>query len=123
MGIARYFELPAEQRAPSMTLAELDAEVPREPYRRPGGDARGNAQDRRRRKIWLLATFGDGEKCPCAHCGAELDYDTVTVDRIVPGHEGGRYVRGNIQPSCRPCANRQGADMTNNRLDAPMELR
>ena len=113
-------------------LAALDA-APAEPFdwtppertvRRRGGDQRGSATNRRRRKLWLLATFGDGERCPCSHCGAELVFATLTADRIVPGAQGGRYVRANIRPSCAPCANRQGADMTNGRnvLDAPTRL-
>jgi 5-methylcytosine-specific restriction endonuclease McrA len=112
--------------------AAIAAAQPVEPYDwtppeksagRPGGDQRGSTRNRRARKRWLLATFGDGEICPCSHCGAPLRFETMTADRIVPGRDGGRYVRTNIRPSCAPCANRQGADMTNqNRLDAPMEL-
>ena len=67
---------------------------------RAGGEKRGNATDRRRRKLWMLAHFGNGEVCPCAHCGAELDYATVEADRIIPG---GSYRRANVQPACRGC--------------------
>ena len=112
--LALYF---ASMPAPLMTLAELDKACERGPYRRHGGDDRGNTRNRRVRKLWLLATFGDGEHCSCTHCGAQLDFATVTADRIVPGHRGGRYVRGNIRPSCAPCANRQGADITNGVAD------
>ena len=63
-------------------------------------DRRGKARDRRRRREWLLETFGDGTTAPCAHCGKELDNKTLTVDRIEPG---GSYRRENIQPSCGPC--------------------
>lgn len=67
---------------------------------RPGGEKRGNSTDRRRRKLWMLMTWGDGLKCPCVHCGAILDFGTVESDRIVPG---GSYCRNNIQPACRLC--------------------
>lgn len=67
---------------------------------RTNGDCRGSAEDRRRRKQWLLDTFGDGETCACVHCGGTLDFESLTVDRIVPGNLGGRYTRDNIQPSC-----------------------
>lgn len=116
--------------ARSIDFAAIAAAAPAEPFdwtppeksvKRSGGDLRGSALNRRRRKRWLLETFGDGEQCPCAHCGAQLDFATVTADRVVPGRDGGRYVRSNLRPSCAPCANRQGADMTNG-LDAPMEL-
>lgn len=67
---------------------------------RAGGDRRGSAADRRARKLWLLSTFGDGERCSCAHCGTRLTYDTVEADRI---EEGGSYRRENLQPACRVC--------------------
>lgn len=67
---------------------------------RNGGEKRGNAADRRARKCWMLLTWGDGEKCPCVHCGAMVDFSTVEADRIAPG---GSYRRDNVQPACRPC--------------------
>jgi 5-methylcytosine-specific restriction endonuclease McrA len=81
-------------------------------------NARGNSVDRRRRREWLLSTFGDGTTCPCAACGATLDETTITVDRIVPGAEGGRYVRGNIQPMCAPCNTKRGSDLGHERKRA-----
>jgi hypothetical protein len=68
---------------------------------RAGGDKRGSSADRRRRREWLLATFGDGEIAPCWWgCGRDLDQATVEADRIIPG---GSYRRDNIVPACRPC--------------------
>ena len=67
---------------------------------RAGGEKRGNSKDRAARKRWMLAAFGDGTKCPCAHCQAVLDYATVEADRIVPGAS---YARSNVQPACRTC--------------------
>lgn len=63
-------------------------------------DQRGNSKDRKARKQWLLATFGNGTECDCVHCGITLNYDTVEADRKIPG---GPYIRSNIQPSCRHC--------------------
>lgn len=68
--------------------------------KRPGGEKRGNAADRRRRKLWMLAHFGNGTTCPCVHCQQPLTYDTVEADRIIPG---GSYRRDNVQPACRAC--------------------
>ena len=95
-------------------VAEIEA-IERVSVRRSGGDQRGNATDRRRRKLWLIDTFGDGEYVACRFCWATIDYAGLCVDRIVPGHMGGKYVRNNIQPSCSPCQHRQGADITNAR--------
>ncbi len=75
---------------------------------RHGGEMRGNNTDRRNRKLWILKTFGDGKKVPCVHCGKKLTYDTLTVDRIIPACRGGRYVHGNIQPSCKFCNDQRG---------------
>jgi hypothetical protein len=68
--------------------------------KRNGGDKRGSAHDRRRRKAWLLYMYGDGTHADCVHCGVQLDATTVEQDRIIPG---GSYARNNIQPSCGPC--------------------
>ena len=68
--------------------------------RRAGGDRRGNCYARRARKLKLLATFGNGESCPCAHCGTALTYATVEADRIMPD---GPYRWENVIPSCRRC--------------------
>ena len=67
---------------------------------RHGGDHRGSATSRRARKAWMLATWGDGTKCPCVHCEAMLDFATVEADRVQPG---GPYARWNVQPACRAC--------------------
>lgn len=73
------------------------------------GNARGNSADRARRRLWLVTTYAadqtvDGAPaCRCYRCGTLLTVDTVTVDRIVPGCAGGRYVRNNIRPACATC--------------------
>lgn len=79
-----------------------------------GDGGRGNARDRAARRRWLLlpsAGFGgDGEKVPCAaalgdRCEGLVSYETMNVDRIIPGCLGGRYVRTNIRPTCFTCNN------------------
>jgi 5-methylcytosine-specific restriction endonuclease McrA len=72
---------------------------------RKGHDPRGSSQDRRRRKTWLMAMFGDGDTAPCTHCRRTLTFNTIEVDRIAPG---GSYARSNIQPSCGPCNRNRG---------------
>lgn len=67
---------------------------------RPGGEKRGSAKDRRRRKHWMLETWGNGTEAPCVHCSTTLTYETVEADRIEPG---GSYRRTNVQPACRSC--------------------
>jgi 5-methylcytosine-specific restriction endonuclease McrA len=65
---------------------------------------RGSAEDRRRRKRYLLDAWGNGTAAPCAFCKIELTYETLTVDRYpIPGRKGGRYTRDNIRPACGPC--------------------
>lgn len=68
-------------------------------------NARGGSQDRRRRREWLVRTFGDGTTVLCSFgCGTVLTVDTVAVDRFpIPGCQGGTYARTNIRPACGPC--------------------
>lgn len=47
--------------------------------------------------------------CRCYRCGVLLTVSTVTVDRIVPGCQGGTYRRNNIRPACAPCNTVTGA--------------
>jgi len=70
---------------------------------RHGGELRGNSYDRRRRKQWLLDTFGDGKTCACHWCNKRLTFETLTQDRVVPGEQGGRYVKSNLVPACFEC--------------------
>lgn len=95
-------------------VTELEA-IERERPARPGGDQRGNTTDRKRRKLWVIDTFGDGTFVACRMCWITVDYAGLCIDRIVPGHLGGKYVRSNIQPSCSPCQHRQGAEIANAR--------
>lgn len=92
---------------------------------RPGGEKRGNNRDRRRRKIWMLATFDkdlgpDKARCHlllsdrCQTEAAVLDFHTVTADRINPG---GTYAHPNIRPACRLCQVRQGGLITRERRE------
>lgn len=74
-------------------------------------NVRGSAEARRRRKQWLLDTFGDGIHAVCSFAGCDtiLDFDTITVDRYpVPGIDGGSYRHGNIRPACGTCNSRHG---------------
>lgn len=102
--------------------------------------SRGNTTDRQRRKLWLLETYAADvflvldewsetprsisrrniglylpheiiPCCRCYCCGKLLTYETLTVDRIIPGKLGGKYRRDNIRPSCKSCANKQGAEL------------
>jgi len=87
---------------------------------------RGSAQDRRARKLWLLQAFGDGTTAPCAaevhhkDCPGALTLDTLTVDRIIPGCDRGRYTRDNIRPAWGPCNSVHGSRL---RASQPMTNR
>lgn len=99
-------------------------------------DGRGPAWQRRQRKQWLLSPEslwgGDGEKVQCWNyddCGTYLTFESMEVDRIVPGFQcvtcanalqvvvhrdhddealghpfkGGTYRQNNVRPSCGGC--------------------
>lgn len=98
------------------------------------GNSAGSAEDRRRRRAWLLETYradvdvlftSDGRQievhldahleydntvkvCRCYRCGKLLTLVTLTVDRIVPGCRGGTYRRTNIRPACSDCNSTTG---------------
>ena len=89
---------------------------------------RGSAEDRRRRRVWLIQTWPADIPgfARCFRCG-RLVYNPddaeepaiwatrlalegtgseprpLSVDRIVPGCQGGTYRRGNIRPCCELC--------------------
>ena len=84
-------------------------------------NARGSAADRRARRRYLVDTFGwrlpDGTGLVCCfrcevplleHEDPEAPGQAVTVDRIVPGCEGGSYARSNIRPACSGCNSETG---------------
>lgn len=73
------------------------------------GNQAGSSSDRRARKLWMLQEFGDGELTVCYRCAVPLLYADLTADRIVPGCEGGKYVRSNLRPACSPCNSETGA--------------
>lgn len=73
-------------------------------------DSRGSADDRRRRRVFLIGKFGicvDGRmKVKCFHCSKLLPAQGKAwhVDRFpLCGHAGGRYTRDNIVPACKDC--------------------
>ncbi len=71
---------------------------------------RGNTKDRRARRAWLLKVYESDEPglARCYRCGALLNDDTITVDRIKPGAQGGTYRRTNIRPACALCNSETG---------------
>lgn len=98
------------------------------------GNARGGSDERRRRREWLVQTFranrdvivihlfhgplvvevdpgteGAEPTCRCYRCGVLLTATTLTVDRILPGCQGGTYRRTNIRPACGTCNSSTGA--------------
>lgn len=77
-------------------------------------DRRGNSDDRRRRKEWMVSAAagfgGDSLKVPCWECGKMLTVDQVVADRI---DGAGTYRRINIRgPHCALCSHRQGQRQT-----------
>jgi len=53
---------------------------------------------------WMAVLKGLGRPATrCYRCGLLLVFSTITVDRIVPGDRGGKYIRTNIRPACGSC--------------------
>lgn len=130
--------MSAEQVFPDELVAEAGREMVAKLARRGTSNTndRGSAEDRSKRREWLVQTyradmdlsdfevyppgwqrphyvqvpFGSGQAaCRCYRCGTLLSVDTVTVDRIIPGCQGGTYRRNNIRPACSTCNSFTGA--------------
>jgi hypothetical protein len=74
-------------------------------------NARGSSRDRAARRRYLVRVYESNQgpgTCRCYRCGWLLTESTVTVDRVVPGAKGGRYVRTNIRPACAGCNSETG---------------
>lgn len=39
----------------------------------------------------------------CAYCGCDLNYESLTVDHIIPLHKNGTDDIENMNPACRSC--------------------
>lgn len=97
------------------------------------GNVRGSSYDRRRRRAWLMQNYASDVPgfVRCYRCGGFLfnpdDHegksriydvhvalgewstaDPLTVDRIIPGCQGGTYRRTNIRPACDLCNSETG---------------
>lgn len=71
-------------------------------------DARGSSYARRKRKQAVLDRDGNGTWALCVTCPTVVDFETMTLDRIVPGVLGGTYALENLQPQCDRCCALQG---------------
>ena len=84
-------------------------------------NSRGGSDDRRRRKLWLLAQpqfGGDGESADCQirrpGCLGRVTFETMQVDcHPKMRRDGGTYRRGNIRPACAPCNAGHGGEVGN----------
>ena len=56
-------------------------------------------------------TSGPNPACRCYRCGRLLVFETITVDRIIPGCKGGTYRRNNIRPACGKCNSETGGSL------------
>ena len=80
-------------------------------------NSRGSTLDRKRRRAWLIKHYESNigpSTVRCFRCGTALTEwgevvpghgltERMTVDRIIPARDGGRYTRGNIRPACSFC--------------------
>lgn len=66
---------------------------------------RGSSRERRRRRKAVVAAHGwpDAGIVVCWLCELVMGLADFTIDRVVPGIEGGTYALSNCRPCCRPC--------------------
>ncbi len=47
----------------------------------------------------------------CSYCGNKVAPSEITMDHVVPLVRGGRSVRGNVVPACRPCNSKKNGTL------------
>ncbi len=102
---ARDVAIEKYKALPEPTDADREAaEIRHANSKRQGGDDRPNSKQRAASRTALASEFGDGNQCPCVACGRNVGTDsTMSLDRIIPGSDGGRYNRPNLVPNCYDC--------------------
>lgn len=72
----------------------------------------------------MLAPYGghggNGITVPCYRCHHALTYQTLTVDRIVAGMDGGTYAWPNVRPACGSCNIATGNQLRDHRRKFPL---
>jgi len=53
---------------------------------------------------WWKRRIGDGT---CYYCRRQVGIRALSMDHLVPLARGGRSVRGNVVPACKPCNSRK----------------
>lgn len=43
----------------------------------------------------------------CHYCGRSVPPKELTMDHVIPISRGGRSVKGNVVPACKPCNNKK----------------
>lgn len=122
--------------------AQVELEDLPQPTRRgtSNGNDRGSSYDRRKRRAFLMECYASNipgltrcYRCGCLmfnpddHPGAVPDFTVdfimeygtqvwsakpLTVDRIIPGCQGGTYRRNNIRPACGDCNSETGGALS-----------
>jgi len=74
------------------------------------GCASGSSYDRRARRERLWKRYARRGWIKCWLCPRRMRKRDFEVDRVVCGHDGGRYVDANVRPACRECNRRRCAE-------------
>ena len=61
-----------------------------------------------RKTQWWRQQIGPGL---CYHCGQKVPADTLTMDHLLPISRGGKSVKKNCVPACKPCNTAKSASI------------
>ncbi len=91
-------------------LRLVQEEAPKRSRGTTNRNDRGSSYSRAARRRYLLTVYESEHPgyARCYRCGSLLSELTITVDRIVPGCQGGTYRRSNIRPACALCNSETG---------------
>jgi hypothetical protein len=92
-----------EAQPPATDADRAEAEARHARSKRQGGDDRPGSQRRKVLRQQLMDEYGDGTKAPCIACGRNVTATTVSLERLKPGADGGRYVLANLAPMDYDC--------------------
>jgi hypothetical protein len=95
---AKHAKLPTPTDADRARAEERHAKS-----KRAGGDDRPGSKQRKANRQALLKEFGNGKRAPCVCCGRNVTESTMSLDRIIPGSDGGTYRQGNLVPMDYDC--------------------
>lgn len=86
-------------------------------YRSPSAQRHRNMNSRYRRH--LRTRLGGEQNWRCCYCGCALEYETLTIEHVIPALHGGTNKWTNLAAACKPCNAEKGRELSEARRQIP----